>query len=130
MKSRNFARTIMIAAALIFSVITSYAQDDSAGKLTGTWIKVFDMQKITITIKQDGKSEVEFTGDSIIDVYSSYKIEGKQITFNDEAGDYAADVPGVYAFEVSDSSLTFTAVDDPVYGRSILVEGTWSRAVD
>ena len=111
-------------------MLGSIAQDGIADKLVGTWIKVVEMQKITITITSENKTTVEFTGDDVIDVYSTYKISGKQITFNDEAGDYAADVPGVYEFEVDDSSLTFTAVDDPVQGRSMLVSGTWTKVIE
>lgn len=130
MKTSIFFRTILVASALVFSVLTSYGQEDPTEKLIGTWVKVVDMQKITFTIKEGNKAQVEFTGDEVIDVYSSYKISGKQITFNDEAGEYAADVPGVYEFEVSESSLTLYAVDDPVMGRSMLVEGTWSKATE
>ena len=39
-----------------------------------------------------------------------------------------SDQPGVYEFKVGGVSLTFTAVDDPVYGRKTLVEGIWSKA--
>jgi hypothetical protein len=127
MKTSILFRTILIASALVFSMLTSYGQEDPAKKLVGTWTKVHEMQKITFTITADNKTQVEFTGDSVIDVYSSYKISGKQITFNDEAGDYAANVPGVYEFKVDDSSLTLTVVDDPVQGRSMLVKGTWSK---
>jgi hypothetical protein len=31
---------------------------------------------------------------------------------------------------VSDTSISFTNVDDPVNGRSMLVEGTWSKAAE
>lgn len=130
MKTSILFRTILIASALVFSMLTAYGQEDPAGKLVGTWTKVHDMQKITFTIKEDNKTEVEFTGDGVIDVYSSFKISGKQITFNDESGEYAANVPGVYEFKVDDSSLTLTAVNDPVQGRSMLVQGTWSKATE
>jgi hypothetical protein len=127
MKTSIFFRTILIAWAMVFTVLACYGQEEATKKLVGTWVKTVDMQKITFTIKEGNKTQVEFTGDDVVDVYSSYKISGKQITFNDEAGEYAADVPGVYEFEVSESSLTLYAVDDPVMGRSMLVEGTWSK---
>ena len=94
----------------------------------GTWKKVIDVNTITLTFLADNKTEVEFTGDGVVDVFGSYEISGKQITLNDEGGDYAADVPGVYEFEVNETSLTFTTVDDPVQGRNMLLEGTWSKA--
>ncbi len=74
------------------------------------------------------KYQVEFAGDSEIDVWGSYVIDGMQITFNDEGGEYGSDVAGVYEFEATETSLTFSVVDDPVYGRSILLDGSWSKA--
>ncbi|MGW8314410.1 MAG: hypothetical protein ACWGNV_02330 [Bacteroidales bacterium] len=72
---------------------------------------------------------MEFLGNEEIDVYGSYKVEGTQVTFNDEGGQYAAkDVPGVYEFQVKDNSLTFTEADDPLAGRKVLLEGKWSKA--
>ena len=127
MKTGIFFRSILIASALAFTAFTSYGQEDPAKKLVGTWIKVVDTQKITFIIGADHKTQVEFTGDDVIDVYSSYTISGKQITFNDESGEYAANVPGTYEFEVDESSLTLTVVNDPVQGRSMLVKGTWSK---
>jgi hypothetical protein len=78
----------------------------------------------------DHKCQVEFIGDEGIDVYGTYVISETQVTFTDVGGDYAADVPGVYKFLVSGTSLTLTAIDDPITGRSMLVEGTWSKASD
>ena len=73
---------------------------------------------------------MEFAGDDEIDVYDSYVISGKQITFTDEGGAYSSDSSGVYEFKVSDTSISFTNVDDPVDGRRMLLEGTWSKAAD
>ena len=75
----------------------------------------------------DHKFEVEFVGDAEIDVWGSYVISGTQITFNDEGGAYSSDEAGVYEFVVSDTTLKLTIVLDPVYGRSMLVEGSWSK---
>lgn len=127
MKSTVFQRGFLIPAILVLSVFICFGQDDPADKLLGTWIKVADMGTITLTFKSDNISEVEFNGDEVIDVYSNYEISGTKITFNDYDGDYAADVPGSYEFKVEAASLTFTPVDDPVPGRSMLVQGTWSR---
>ena len=73
---------------------------------------------------------MEFAGDEEIDVYGSYEISGNQITFTDEGGDYSSDSSGTYEFKVADASISFTNVDDPVNGRSMLLEGTWSKAAD
>jgi len=130
MKTNILFRTLFGATALLFFTLTCFAQNDPADQLVGTWVKVVDTNTITFSLTSDHKTQVEFTGDDVIDVYGSYKISGAQITFNDEAGEYAADVPGVYEFEVNDKSLSLTAVDDPVSGRSMMVEGTWSKAAE
>ncbi|TFH25584.1 MAG: hypothetical protein E4H10_09210 [Bacteroidia bacterium] len=128
MKSVIFTRTILLTPALFFSIVTCYGQDDPSDQLVGKWTKALNERSITFTFSSDNKYQVEFAGDAEIDVYGSYMITGTQITFNDEGGEYSSDEPGAYEFKVSDTSLTFTQVDDTVYGRSMLVVGTWSRA--
>jgi len=114
--------------ALLFSIVTCYGQDDPSDLLVGKWTKLLNERSVTFTISSDHKYQVEFAGDAEIDVWGSYVISGAQITFNDEGGEYSSGEAGVYEFQLSDTSLTFTKVLDPVYGRSILVEGSWSKA--
>jgi hypothetical protein len=130
MKPTIYSRTLLVTAALLFSLLSCFGQNDPAKQLAGIWKKVIDVNTVTLKIKADNKTEVEFTGDGVADVFGSYEISGTQITLNDEGGDYAADVPGVYEFKVDETSLTFTTVDDPVQGRNMLVEGTWSKAAE
>ena len=117
-------------AALLFSVLTCYGQNDASDQVVGKWTKELNERTFTFTLTSDKKYQVEFAGDDEIDVYGSYEVSGKQITFTDEGGEYSSDTSGVYEFKVSDTSITFTNVDDPVNGRSMLVEGTWSKAAD
>ena len=130
MKSTNSTRTLLVITVLLFSIITCYGQNDSSDPVVGKWTKIMNERSISFTMMSDHKYQVEFIGGDEIDVYGTYVISGTQITFTDEDGEYAADVPGVYKFQVSGTSLTFTAIDDPVGGRSMLVEGTWSKASD
>jgi len=130
MKSNILARTLLVAAALLFSVLTCYGQNDPSEQVVGKWIKEINGRTLTFTLTSDKKVQVEFAGDEEIDVYGSYEISGKQITFTDEGGDYSSDSSGTYEFKVSDTSISFTNVDDPVNGRSMLLEGTWSKAGD
>ena len=108
LKSAIFTRTLLLTTALLFSILTCSGKNDPS----------------------DNKYQVEFAGDDEIDVWGSYVISGSQFTFNDEGGEYGSDAAGVYEFQVSDISLTFTEVNDPVYGRRSLVEGSWSKASD
>jgi hypothetical protein len=128
MKSTISIRALFAVSALFISILTIHGRDETPDLLVGKWTKSFDGRTVTFTIKSDQKYEVEFAGDDGIDVLGSFIISGTKITFNDEAGDYSADVPGVYEFQVSDTSLEFTIVDDPVYGRSLLLAGTWLKA--
>jgi hypothetical protein len=128
MKSAFMFRTLMLTTAFLFSILTCNGQDGPSDQVVGTWTKTFNERSVSFTISADLKYQVEFAGDSEIDVWGSYAIDGMQITFNDEGGEYGSDVPGVYEFKVSETSLTFSVVDDPVYGRSILMDGSWSKA--
>jgi len=127
MKSTLFSKKLFAAAALLFMVVSCFAQNNPPEQLLGTWSKQIETISITLTFKSDFKSEVEFTGDDAIEVYSDYEITGNRITFNDQGGDYAANVPGSYTFIAYEDSLNFTLVNDPVEGRSRMLTGTWSK---
>lgn len=115
-------------STLLFSIVTSYGQDDSSDLIVGKWTKVSQQGTITFTFTSDKKYEVEFTGDGEADVLGSYVISGTKLTVTDEGGDYSSGTSGVYEFKVDDTSLTLTKVDDPVEGRSMIAIGTWSKA--
>ncbi len=121
-------RTLWVMAVLLISVLTCYGQDDSSDQVVGTWTKVMNERTFTFTMSSDHKYQVEFVGDAEVDVLGSYIISGSQITFTDEGGDYSSGTSGVYEFQISDASISFTKVDDPVDGRSMLVAGSWSKA--
>jgi len=128
MNSAYSFRTLLAIIALLFSILTCDGKDPSSDPLVGTWTKSFNERAITFTIKSDHTYTVEFVGDTEIDVKGSYVISGSQITFNDDAGDYSSAEPGVYEFEVSETSVKYTKVNDPTQGRSALVEGNWAKA--
>ena len=128
MKSAISTRTLLVITALLFSILTCHGKDDPSDLLVGKWTKSLNERSVTFTISADNKYQVEFTGDDEIDVWGSYVISGTKITFNDEGGEYSADEAGAYEFKVSDTSLIFITVLDPVYGRNLLVEGSWSKA--
>jgi hypothetical protein len=127
MKSAFILRSLLLTTAFLFSILTCKGQNDPTDQVVGTWTKSFNERSVTFTISADHKYQVEFAGDSEIDVWGSYVIDGMQITLNDEGGEYGSDVAGVYEFKVSETSIIFSVVDDPVYGRSILMEGSWSK---
>jgi hypothetical protein len=128
MNSSNHHRTIVPLMAMLFPFLTCAGNFQSSDPPVGTWTKSLNERTVTFIINPDQTYTVEFAGDEGIDVRGNYVISDNQITFNDVAGDYSADEPGVYEFKIIDSSLVFKQVDDPVYGRSILMEGKWSKA--
>lgn len=115
---------------MIFSLATCKGQDDSSGQVVGTWTKSFDEVSIAFSILPDQTFEVEFTGDDEPDVTGSYRVSGTQITFTDEGGEQSSGESGTYTFKAGEGTLTFTMVDDPVEDRSMLLQGTWSKAGD
>jgi len=122
--------TLLVITALLFSMVTCYGKQNPSDMLVGKWTKLFNERTVTFIIASDNKYQVEFADDAEIDVWGSYVISGAQITFKDEGGEYSSDEDGVYEFQVSDTSLTFKPVNDPVYGRSLILEGSWSKAGD
>jgi len=130
MRSTKSTRTALLITALLLSIGICNGQEAPSDLLVGKWTKKFNDRAVTFTISSDHKYQVEFAGDAEIDVWGNYVCSGTQVTFNDEGGEYSSDAAGIYEFKVEGTSLTFTNVNDPVYGRSILLEGDWSKASD
>ena len=131
MKQAIFSRSLIAAAVLLFSIATCYGQDDPYDLVAGTWTKSMGERTIKFTLKKDHTYQVDFAGDEGIDVSGEFEISGTRITFNDDEGAYSQNTPpGVYEFKLSDSSLVFKWIDDPAADRSMLVEGSWTKAKD
>ena len=128
MKPTYSFRALLAITAFLFSPVTSDGKNPSSDPLAGTWTKSSNERTITFKIESDHTYTVEFVGDEEVDVRGSYVISGTQITFSDDPGDYSSVEPGVYEFEVSETSVKFTKVNDPAQGRSMLVEGNWSKS--
>lgn len=128
MKSAYSFRTLLVISAFLLSTVIVDGKDPSSDPLVGVWTKSSHERTITFSIESDHTYTVEFVGDAELDVKGSYVISGTQITFNDDPGDYSSVEPGLYEFEVSETSVKFTKVNDPAQGRSMLVEGSWSKS--
>jgi hypothetical protein len=61
----------------------------------------------------------------VIDVYGQAAVDGCEVSFTDESGDFAcpAEQVGVYNFTVNATTLAFTLVSDACDGRSIPLDG-------
>lgn len=128
MRSNIYTRTLLIVTVMLFSIVTSKGMENPSDLIVGKWTKPFNERSITFSIFSDSRFEVEFAGDEGIDVWGSYVISGTKITFNDEGGEYSSAVAGVYGFVVDETSLRLTEENDPVYGRKLLVEGSWTKS--
>ena len=111
MNSSYSFKTLLAITALFFSTVSGEGKDPSSDPLVGTWTKSFNDRTISFAINSDDTYTVEFVGDAEVDVKGSYVISGTQITFNDGPGDYSSPEPGVYEFEVNESSVKFIIVN-------------------
>jgi hypothetical protein len=130
MKLTIISRTLLGTGLLFFFALMCNGQDVPSDQLAGKWTKQVNGRTASIDLISDHTYQVEFAGDEGVDVTGSWTITGKQITFKDEGGAYSSGTSGKYEFTLSGTSLTFKKVDDPVTGRSMLVEGNWSKAKD
>jgi hypothetical protein len=130
MKNYKSIRVLFVQAVILLSTLTCFGQEATSEQLVGKWIKQMNDITVIFTISAELTYEVEFAGDEKADVWGSCKVAGTRVTFNDEGGEYAADVPGVYEFKRENDSLMLKKVNDPVGGRSMLVEGSWVASGD
>ncbi|MCK5277518.1 MAG: hypothetical protein KAK04_03255, partial [Cyclobacteriaceae bacterium] len=63
MKSNIFTRTLLVATALLFSVLTCYGQNDPSEQVAGKWTKELNERTFTFNLTSDNKYQVEFAGD-------------------------------------------------------------------
>lgn len=131
---KNF---LLIALAGLLFIMTSWTysfiqqpgvQDDNEWKklLTGSWVRDFSGTSIMITFDKEGKYQVDFTGDGETDVLGSCEVKKESLIFHDEEG-MASQDPGEYKWSLTENKLTFTLIDDPTDGRSLLLPGDWIR---
>jgi len=128
MKSLKKLRALALIATFLFSLLSSYGQDDPVKKLVGKWTKDSQGSTFSFVMTSDHTYEVDFTGDSGAEVTGSFKVSDNKITFTDEGGAYSSGTSGEYEFTLGDGTVTFTEVDDAVDGRRMLVEGEWIKA--
>jgi len=128
MKRAILSKALLATAVLFIFVLISNGQDDPNDQLAGKWTKSMNGRTASINLLSDHTYQVEFTGDEGMDVTGRWTISGKQITFKDEGGAYSSGTSGTYEFALSGTTVTYKKVDDPVSGRSMLLEGSWSKA--
>ena len=130
MKPAIISRALFGTALLFFFILMSNGQDDPSDQLVGKWTKQVNGRTASINLLSDHTYQVEFAGDEGVDVTGSWVVSGSQITFKDEGGPYSSGTSGTYEFKLDGTTVTYKKANDPVIGRSTLVEGSWVKLSD
>jgi len=123
-------KSIFILSIILFILLSPpscHKNDDSHNHLAGNWTRLISGRLCTLTITEDNKWQVDFTDDSATDVWGRFIISGNQITILDVGGVYMSTTPGIYTYAVTESTLTFFMVNDPVNGRETVIQGVWTK---
>ena len=90
--------------------------------LVGTWTtqvpdREGNMVPLDATMAADGTYAIDFMADGKIDITGTYRIDGNQVTVQDDEGNECT-AKGIYTFTIVDKTLTMTKVEDACEGRS------------
>jgi CubicO group peptidase (beta-lactamase class C family) len=92
----------------------------------GVWKKVNDNRNNIRTFFPDNKVQTNFFGDSEIDVWGFYSIDGNEIEFADIGG-AACSTSGKYQYEIQNDTLRFFEMTDICEGRKLGLSGDWIK---
>lgn len=126
---------LLISIALLaFSFFACETEDDvtaPALTLEGSWVRdITDTQGLTFT------AELKFNGDNTYDFILISDAPGHtnssaEFTFSENTmtiiNDADCGVDGIYNVEITERSLTLTAVNDECAGRKSAIEGVWTK---
>ena len=110
----------LVAALLTLSALSAVAANDKAFP-AGT----FRSEDALLTFAADGKFRLEHNGSLLVN--GRYRVEGDQVTFEDEGGPMACDagVAGRYRWTYDGKQIGFKAVEDGCTGRSMGMVRQW-----
>lgn len=129
---RKFTFAIIIFSSLVFSASTMATEKKPErttyhhSSLTGKWIRMSPSGLIAITFKENGKVDVDFGNDGVINVIVGFKQKGNKIWFEDKNGEMCAGI-GHYKFEQTRYYLAFNVLDDNCSGRIKATMGYWTK---
>ena len=79
-----------------------------------------------IAIDRPGHALVRYNGQQVVE--APFEVQGNQITFSNDTGQYACQTTGRYTWAMSGSELRFTRIEDPCDGRAAaLTVHPWTK---
>jgi len=105
------------ATTIVASDLPSGASADMQSGMVGMWELVVD---------RPGHAVARYNGEQVVE--TAFEVQGNQITFSNDTGQYACNTPGRYTWEMTAAGLRFTKVEDPCDGRAVaLTVHPWAR---
>ncbi len=90
---------------------TACSNTTSPDKLIGTW-QIAQNQQIKGVFKANNTYQLDMDGDGNTEIEGVYSIHGSRVAMSDLKGKSACDseLIGIYRFEITDDTLTFTPI--------------------
>ena len=93
------------------------ASADMQSGMVGTWELVMD---------RPGHAVARYNGQQVVE--TEVQVQGNQVTFTNDTGQYACGTPGRYTWEMTAAGLRFNKVEDACDGRAVaLTAHPWAR---
>jgi len=104
-------------ATLVDADIPASAPADMRTGMVGTWEVTFD---------GSGHLTARYGGNTMVE--GAYTVNGSQITFGEDTGEYACHTPATYNWHATATELHFMKVNDSCDGRAIaLTAHAWTK---
>ncbi|HEX8693556.1 MAG TPA: hypothetical protein VF746_14130 [Longimicrobium sp.] len=99
------------------SDLPASAPAEMRSALVGTWEMIVD---------GSGRALVSFNGRQVVD--TPYQVNGSEISFGTDTGEYACNSPARYTWRMAGGQLFFTRIEDSCQGRVVaLTTHPWTR---
>jgi hypothetical protein len=105
------------STTIVAADLPAGASADMQSGLVGMWELVVD---------RPGHAVARYNGQQVVE--TQFEVQGNQVTFSNDTGQYACNTPGSYTWETTAAGLRFTKVNDPCDGRAVaLTVHPWAR---
>ena len=105
------------ATTIVAADLPAGASADMQSGMVGAWELVVD---------RPGHAIARYNGQQVVE--TAFEVQGNQITFSNDTGQYACGTPGRYTWEMTAAGVRFTRVEDSCDGRAVaLTLHPWAR---